>query len=270
MAVVKFEYSSRKGQMFEGHHHHEIEIYYLASGQRYYYINGKTHLVMPRDLVIVREDLAHRVFSAGIGQYERYLLYTNREFIAECLKENERDNFYRAIDSDAFVYRLHDPSKVELLFRKMLSLDLIKPLSIEQKKELERYSAQIISDISTSLSETGSQTADVGYVNKNMLLITEYINANYKSNITLDILASKFSLSKYYLCKLFKKSVGFTFSDFLNQVRVTEAKKLLETTELSVADVAYETGYSDIAYFCRVFKKLMGITALKYRKESDR
>ena len=62
MANVKFEYSSRKGQMFEGHHHKEIELYFLASGQRYYYINGKTHLVMPRDLVIVREDLPAQSF----------------------------------------------------------------------------------------------------------------------------------------------------------------------------------------------------------------
>ena len=152
----------------------------------------------------------------------------------------------------------------------MLALELTNPTTTAQKDYLLNYSSQIISDISASLEEPDSQTADIDYVNKNMLQITEYINADYKSNITLDALENRFNLSKYYLCKLFKKSVGFTFSDFLNQVRVTEAKKLLETTELSVADIAHKTGYSDISYFCRVFKKIMGITALKYRKASNR
>ena len=270
MGKVVFEHSSRKGQMFEGHHHQEIEVYFLVSGQRYYYIDNQTHLVMPRDLVIIREDLPHRVFSAGYGQFERYIIYIDRKFVSENLTDEAARSLFNIFDSDTFVYRLQNPAKIESLYRRMHTEGLARPKGADKRKALTELASELLSEVSASLNAYSPTNAKVSYVNKNILQIAAFINQNHGQKLSLDLLSEKFNLSKYYLCKLFKNSFGYTFSDFLNHVRITEACKLLENSDLSVAEIAQKTGYSDIAYFCRVFKKIMGISALKYRKSSER
>jgi YesN/AraC family two-component response regulator len=270
MSKVMFQYSSRVGQMFEGHQHHEIEIYFLVSGQRYYFINNQTHLVMPRDIVIIPEDLYHRVFSAGYGKYERYILYIDRKFAAENLSTRLAEVLFDVLDRKAFVHRLQSPAKIESIFRDMLAEGLHESKSPESLPILNALGAELLNELTQSLADEPPAAAKISYVNKNILQIAAYINQNYQQKITLDMLAEKFNLSKYYLCKLFKSSFGYTFSDFLNHVRITEAGKLLESTSSSVSDISAATGFSDIAYFCRIFKKIMGVSALKYRKSSQK
>jgi YesN/AraC family two-component response regulator len=256
--------------MFEGHHHNIIEIYFLISGQRYYFIGDKAHLVMPRDLVIIPENVEHKVFSAGIGSYQRYILYTDRDFISENLKPDVANSLFDILARNKFVYKIKDPSTIELTFHKMLNLGLENPDTSSKKKVLSSLSTDILLAVEHSISilNASENEQELSYVNKNMLEIAEYINKNHAIKITLDDLAQKFNLSKYYLCKLFKKSIGLTFSEFLNNIRVTEAKNLLENTELSISQIAVKIGYKDAGFFCRVFKNIMGITALKYRKQT--
>ncbi len=270
--ISEFEYLSSKGQMFEGHHHNIIEMYYLLSGQRYYFIGGKAHLVMPGDLVIIRENVEHKVFAAGIGSYKRYILNTDREFVHTHLSDITANCLTSFIDSNIFVLRPKDTSFIELLFHKMQNLNLDIPDTKEKKEFLAAYSINILEEVEKAIAsfEANDDYQELSYVNKNILEIAEYINTHHANTITLDILSEKFNLSKFYLCKLFKKSIGMTFSEFLNSIRITEAKNLLENTEMSIGQVASKVGYNDIGYFCRVFKNTMQITALKYRKQTKR
>ena len=252
--------------MFENHYHNEIEIYFLISGQRYYFIENGTHLVMPGNLVIIREYVPHKVFSAGYRYFERYLLNVSRAFIGKHFDPEDSQRLFDIIGSDKFIYRLKTPAKIENIFHKMAAESLEHPKDAQKLTLLRALTVELLTEIK-EIAEAGSLAeTDISYVNKNILQIAGYINKYYSEKITLDFLAEKFSLSKYYLCKLFKNSFGLTFSSFLNHVRIIEAKKLLETTSLSVSEIAKRTGYSDITYFSRVFKKVMGTSALKLRK----
>lgn len=266
MEGLQFEYSSGIRQMFEEHSHDEIEIYFLISGQRYYFINNETHLVLPRNLVLIRENLPHKVFSAGYGHFERYILYINRHILTRKLNISDSERIFDIFDGNKFVYRLDDAAIIESILHKMYVSGLENPNSLQKRELLLSLTAELLNKLADSIKNLDDSPSDISYVNKNMIQIADYINKNYSTKISLSFLAEKFSLSKYYLCKLFKKSIGFTFSDFLNNVRITEAKKMLETTDLKVAEIASKTGYNDIAYFSRVFKKNMGISPLKYRK----
>ncbi len=267
---IEFEYSQSEGQMFEGHQHDIIEIYFLISGQRYYFIDGKAHLVMPRDLVIIRENIDHKVFSAGIGTYSRYILYADREFINTTLEPDTAQSLNSSIDKDIFVFKIKEASNLEIFFHKMQNLELNHTDTSDKKDALKKHCTNILKEIDKSIihEEPTKEQEHLSYVNKNMLEIAEYINNNHADKITLDHLSSKFNLSKFYICKLFKKSIGMTFSDFLNNLRITEAKSLLENTELSISQISKTVGYNDTGYFCRMFKKTMQITALKYRKQT--
>lgn len=93
----------------------------------------------------------------------------------------------------------------------------------------------------------------------------QFIHENYKESINLDNLCKQLSVNKSYLCKVFKKETGYTFSNFLNNYRVEKSKYLLESTNLPLIDVAVSVGFNTQNYFSIVFKRLIKKTPLEYR-----
>lgn len=96
--------------------------------------------------------------------------------------------------------------------------------------------------------------------------IEQYIRDNYAHQITLADMAEKFHMNSVYFCQYFKKKKGITYVQFLNQLRIEEAKKLLRTGEASIEQIAEKTGISNANYFGRLFKKMTGMTVGEYRK----
>ena len=94
--------------------------------------------------------------------------------------------------------------------------------------------------------------------------VKDYINENYKEDISLDDVAEHISFSKYYLSKLFKEVEGINYKDYLIKARMEEAKKRLKKGD-KIKVVACEVGYSDRNYFSRAFKKYTGISPGKFQ-----
>jgi AraC-like DNA-binding protein len=92
-----------------------------------------------------------------------------------------------------------------------------------------------------------------------------FLQSNFKEDITLARVAMTACLSQSHFCRLFKTQIGTTFTKFLAGLRVKEAIKLLEATDLRVTDICYEAGFNDLTHFERVFKGLVGTTPSAYR-----
>lgn len=97
-------------------------------------------------------------------------------------------------------------------------------------------------------------------------IMKQLIEQEYQKPITLEHLAEKCEFSSTYVSRLFKKELGMNFSQYLNQVRLEKAKKLLVSTNASTAQIALETGYNDEKYFMRIFKREVGLTTGEYRR----
>ena len=93
-----------------------------------------------------------------------------------------------------------------------------------------------------------------------------YIDFHYQENLTLSFFAEKYSISKNYLSSLFHKETDMTLTDYINSTRVRHSLLLLNTTTLSMQEIAEKCGFSDANYFTRSFKKYQGTTPLKYRQ----
>lgn len=91
-----------------------------------------------------------------------------------------------------------------------------------------------------------------------------YIQYHF-SDFSLPDMGEFFHLSPNYICKLYKKQMGCTITQTLQNVRVSKAKTLLETTNFPVWRIAQMIGYEDTTYFIRIFKKTVGTTPLQYR-----
>ncbi|MBP3591875.1 MAG: AraC family transcriptional regulator [Clostridia bacterium] len=94
----------------------------------------------------------------------------------------------------------------------------------------------------------------------------ELIYYNYKEALSVERVAALTGYSKSNFCKIFKKVVGESFHQALNRQRASNAAGLLRATDMAVADIAAEVGFSESKAFCRVFKAIYGITPGQYRR----
>lgn len=96
--------------------------------------------------------------------------------------------------------------------------------------------------------------------------VYEFIQENYNKEINLQSISDKYHLSYGYLSTIFTEKYGISFSKYLKKVRITKAKEFLERSNLTLSEICYEIGYTELGYFSRVFKDETGITPSQYRK----
>ncbi len=96
--------------------------------------------------------------------------------------------------------------------------------------------------------------------------VKEYLDAHYTEKISLDQLSGLFFIDKYYLAKLFKEQFGLSVMQYLMQLRITTAKRLLRFSDLPIEKIGLECGIEDGNYFARAFKKVEGCSPTEYRR----
>jgi AraC-like DNA-binding protein len=98
--------------------------------------------------------------------------------------------------------------------------------------------------------------------------IINYIDFNFTENLSLRTLSEKFSINPSYLSMIFKKKTTKTLTEYINDKRIKHSMRLLETTSLPINTIARETGFEDVNYFTRLFKKNNGIAPRTFRSVS--
>ena len=95
----------------------------------------------------------------------------------------------------------------------------------------------------------------------------EYINTNYNTKLDLQTVADALYVSTWHLCKVLKKQTGTNFVDLLNNARIENAKRLLLESNMKIYEIAEYVGYTDTAYFSKMFKKLTQTTPNEFRNK---
>ena len=93
-----------------------------------------------------------------------------------------------------------------------------------------------------------------------------YIQQNYEKNITSQKLCEKFNCSRSYFSHIFKKKTGKTFKEYLTEVRLNHAKRLLLLSNMNITEISFSVGFNDSNYFSDIFKKYEGCSPMAYKK----
>jgi AraC-like DNA-binding protein len=93
----------------------------------------------------------------------------------------------------------------------------------------------------------------------------QFIQEHQADEISLSDVARAVNTSTFYFCKLFKRTTGLNFTEYLSRVRVEKAKNLLLNPNLRVSEVAFEVGFQSLTHFNRVFRKIAGESPTDYR-----
>lgn len=151
-------------------------------------------------------------------------------------------------------------------FEESFRYGMLKFNELEEADTVEKVFLWLLSTGNSYIDLLASQKEDEGeaVIKKAMT----YIQNNYGSpDLSLEEISKACYISPTYLSRLFKKKKGYTLMEHIRNVRIAQAKLLLQERDLTMSEVAQSVGYSDRTYFCKVFKQVVGLSPTEYRKK---
>lgn len=244
---------------FTYHYHDFNKILILLSGDITYTIEGRTYDLQPNDILFVKAGEVHKPVINGISPYERIVIYVSPDYLDSHQKGDADLStcFHQAHVKQSHVLRMKSFSNSRLnncmqrlensLQDKSFANNLLhEVLFLEFMIELNR--SCLCDDISY-ISNTSA--------NKMVLTIIEYLNSHLTEDISIDILAKHFFLSRYYLMHTFKEETGYTIGNYITAKRLLLARELIASGK-PITEVCYACGYKNYSTFSRAYKKSFG------------
>jgi YesN/AraC family two-component response regulator len=257
------------------HMHTFIEMNYVYSGECQQILNGKKVKLTQGQICLLDKDVPHTLPALGendilvniimkketfstafLGQLSNKGIVSS--FLVDAVSENQRHDRY-------LLFHSQDNENLQFIIRNMLceyfdpqdySLEMVNYYMPILFTELMRV-FQL--DKNFELSKTSRKT--------NLIEILQYIEQHYKE-CTLTSLAEMFSFNANYLGNMLKERTGKTFLELVQTQRMIEAASLLNDTDKSIDEVAYQVGYDSLSFFYRKFKEHYGETPSRFRKNS--
>ncbi|GAA4272900.1 AraC family transcriptional regulator [Aquimarina gracilis] len=250
------------------HYHPEIEVVYFKKGTGKVFVEHSMTSFEPGSLFIFGPNVPHLfVEDKTIIDQNIEILVIQFEFyvLESCLDLPEFINI-KDIVEDA-----HSGIK----FKELLSDEIPSILSdIHNEKGLERflrlsYMFELLKlNYTYTLINKFGERIEKSNIPGRLRLVNHYILQNYNNEISLERAAKISNMNKASFCRFFKKHTRKSFGQYVNDMRIDYACKLLIEGSLNVSSICYEVGFNSVPYFIKQFKRLKGMTPKKFRQQN--
>jgi AraC-like DNA-binding protein/quercetin dioxygenase-like cupin family protein len=252
------------------HIHNDMELLYAIKGDFVAYLNGARHKFSTGDLIVINSREVHAIFSDNYDESSYIMCRFELENL--CLAGHKSD-----MNKYVLPFMINLPFQPKIFKRADLERFDIHKYMTEALEEYENerfgyelaVKANILKVLVAVLRIRGmwdSENSDL-FSNRinDITRAFEYIDKNYASNITMEEIADKCSMSYSYFSRMFKGITKLNFSQYLLSVRLREAEYMLATTDMPITEVAFGCGFSSSSYFVSKFREQKGITPKQYR-----
>ena len=232
------------------HCHQFYEILYVVRGVGKYIVEGSEYELIPGTLMLIPPLAYHHISLNSDTPYERFVIH----FPKNDLLGNASHMLERMIGRDDTLGNYYHPSAIsDSLVSPFYRFEAAMQLPDEERSEyVKTVLTELVILLSATTGERMMHTEDeLG------ARIIRYLNQNIERNISLDKLAKRFFVSKYYLCRAFKKYNGISVHGYINQKRIAYAKQLIESGE-TASSASYKVGFGDYSAFYRAYVKIEG------------
>lgn len=234
------------------HSHYYTEIFFIKSGTGHMKIENESIPLAANNLVLIGAQVLHTEFSNPSAPLDYYVLGV------EGLKINtDRPVEYSVVNASSNV------AQIRQCFDNILSEMHNRA---EGYAEVCQHYLAILVLLICRKDHISYELVDAPNSSHECHKVKRYIETNYHDKITLDSLASNCNLTKYYLSHKFTEFYRKSPIAYLTEVRITAAKDLLKTTNLSIEEIASGTGFSSSSYFSQTFQKFCHMSPQQYRK----
>jgi AraC-like DNA-binding protein len=247
------------------HFHPEFELTFIEAPQGTRRVGNHVGQFEGSDLVFIGSNIPHLNFDYGIRtEYKKVVLQIKEDFFKnDFVTTPELASIYQLFENSKKVICFNGTTK-ELVGKRLKEIHHLP--NFEQFIEvLSLFQMLATSNEKTFLHEL---PFDDFYNNKEqnrLKIVYAFIENNFQRNITIDEMGQLTHLSKAAFCRYFKKMTRLTFTEFLNQFRIEQAKRLLKEDK-NVTETCYECGFESLSYFNRIFKKVVGQNPIQFKK----
>lgn len=248
------------------HWHESIEILFLLKGKARQTINNQFFNLSKNDLLIISSGTIHGTIARNENLTEIIVI----QFLPQLIE----DNAYNIYESKFIIpflkytphgYIFSTLNHKENIYK--LIMEIYQEF-INKKSAYELYiKGTIYQLISLLLRNNLFEIRDKNLESKLHKLkpLFKYIDKNYHKKINLKTAAQKINMSYYHFSRYFKEVTGRNFTEYINYIRTSEAKKYLLSKDMNISEIAYQVGYANVTSFNRAFKKFNGTTPGKFR-----
>ena len=236
------------------HLHYHVEIVYMKKGVAKVYIDSDAYEISTGDLLFVFPNKIHRF--EDISNENRYELFIiNPDLVPELSQKITTENPLDPIIRDVS----KNPRIISLI--SILATSQGFPASCKDylmKGYLLSFFAEILEMTPMKNGKADEHQA--------MRAVVQYCSQNFTKDLSLSILEEELHLSKYYISHLFGDNLGICFNDYVNSLRISEACRLLRTTDMSITEISNTSGFGTLRTFNRAFIKQMGMSPSEYKR----
>ena len=258
-------FTPRLKNYFFWHYHPEYELVYVEASNGIRHVGQNISSFMESDLVLIGPNIPHLNFDYGLKtEYRQIVVQLKEHFLGDAFKETPELATIQQLFEKAYLglsfwgkTRQAVAGKLKLMrrlghFEQLLCL-------------LEIFQILATSDEVIELNE--QDTSVKLFLNDKIRMgaIYKYIHANYNETPDVNKVAASVHLSTAAFCRYFKKQTKMTFTEFVNQYRITQAKTLL-LQDISISEACYEVGFESLSYFNKLFKKITGENPSVFKK----
>ncbi len=256
------------------HYHPEMEIIYVHQGTGTRYVGNNVSPFEPGEIVLMGPNLPHVWQNDRIYYHEDSKLtaevwvihfladFWGEQFINLAELKPVKDLFHKA--SRGILFNFSDKTKNKFItnFEKLLAAQSFERLKIILELFGLMAECQDLSFLNTTpVLQTNISDSE------RLQRVYSYVLDNYLKEIHLEEVAEIANLSVTGFCRYFKKINSKTFIEYVNEVRVEHACRLLREEDTSVTASCYESGFNNFSNFSRHFKKITGLSPIQYRKK---
>lgn len=236
--------------------HRNLELVYLRSGRCIAHVAGRAYPMAPNSLAVVFPNQAH--FFEDCGPNECYLLICSPDEFPEY-----QMIFQNQMPEDPILTDCADPEYARL-FRRLLRLKELPPQ--EDPSFLRgRMRGYALALISAALPKFRMAPVISDALASTVHKILSYCDTHYMQPVSLEQASLDLGISVFRICHVFEEKMHISFHHYISTLRLEQAKELLVSTDDTVTQICYSTGFGSLRAFNRQFRQQMGITPTAYR-----
>lgn len=251
-------------QTYRYHRHNGYEIYLFLGGNIRFYREANCYNLSVGDMAILPPGTSHRIDSLDDGYYERIVLNVKQSAFERI--SSERTDLLSCFAANSEIV---NPIHINMEdCQKIISLSQ----SLSEAMKSEEFGADVLADcyltqllLFVNKCSLGNRVSKPNIMPKIVKDVMKYINDNLSGDLSLTKLSEVFYLNATYISHLLKKHTGFTAREYILDLRIEAAKKLLISGS-NVSEACYKTGFVDYSNFIRTFTKVTGMSPGKYAK----
>ncbi len=250
---------------FFWHYHPEYELVYVEASNGIRHVGQHISSYMESDLVLIGPNVPHLNFDFGVKTaYNQTVVQLKENFLGDAFKETPEFEGIYTLFQKAYLGLSFSGQTKSIVAEKLKTIQgeghFEQLLNLLEVFHILATSAEVteLNDQDTSIKLFMDDKIRMGTVYK-------YIHANYDSKPDVNAVAESVHLSTAAFCRYFKKQTKMTFTHFVNQYRITQAKTLL-LHDLSVSEACFEVGFESLSYFNKLFKNLTGENPSLFKK----